>query len=300
VPADARGNAMAVRATVEYLLVAIVAGTLAALAGLGLVSEERQLCLVAGLAAVGTAVAWWVLIRPTLEVFMEWLLWPLYKIRGRGPGIAHFPAAGPVLVVANHAAYVDPFFLGKVVPREITPMMTSLFYDLPGLRFLMKYVVHAIRVQASTYRREAPELQEAIAALDRGECVVIFPEGSLRRSDAKPLRTFGQGVWHILHERPQTPVVACWIEGGWGSFFSYWHGPPARNKRLDLRRRIRVAVCEAQFLKPDILTELRTTRAYLRSLCLSARRYLGLPPLVEEGEDEADDEAEPAAEAGQH
>ena len=56
--------------------------------------------------------------------------------------------------------------------------------------------------------------------------------------DTLPLSQFGQGVWHILHERPDTPVVVCWIEGGWGCYFSYYNGPPTVNKRFDWWRRI--------------------------------------------------------------
>jgi 1-acyl-sn-glycerol-3-phosphate acyltransferase len=158
-------------------------------------------------------------------------------------------------------------------------MMTSVFFDLPGMRWLMMHVFHAIRVQASTYRREAPEIREAVAALDRGECVLIFPEGAMRRRAEHPLRQFGQGVWHILQERPSTPVLVCWIEGGWGSYTSYYNGPPAVNKRLDWWRHIDIAMSEPQMVDSSVLADLRATRAYLMQTCLDARHYLGLGDL---------------------
>jgi 1-acyl-sn-glycerol-3-phosphate acyltransferase len=88
----------------------------------------------------------------------------------------------------------------------------------------MVRVVHAIRVEASGFRREAPELREAVAALDRGEAVILFPEGGMRRREEQPLRHFGQGVWHILKDRPQTPVVVCWIAWMWAwvLWFRIW------------------------------------------------------------------------------
>ena len=172
----------------------------------------------------------------------------------------------------------DPIWVGKVVPRRITPMMTSLFYDLPKLRWLMKNVVGAIRVQASTYRREAPELRQAITELDRGECVVIFPEGWCRRSEDRPLRRFGQGVWHILHERPQTPVVALWIEGGWGTWSSFAKGRPFKGLP-DFRHRIDIGVTAPVVLDSETLADQHKTREVLRRMVLDARRHLGLPPL---------------------
>ncbi len=279
-PADARGNGMAVRNLADYLCMAVVAGGLFTLAHTGYLSPAGQLWLLAALAGAMALVSWCVLFRPFTEQLLEVLLWPVYRIRGHGPGLEHFPRRGPLLVVANHSSWFDPLWLGKIVPRRITPMMTSLFYDLPGLRWLMQYVVQAIRVQHSRFRREAPELQEAIAALDRGQCVVIFPEGAMRRKAERPLRQFGQGVWRILRARPQTPVMVCWIEGGWGSYCSYFNGPPTKNKRVDFWRHIDIGVEPVQILDAELLEDQRATRAYLMRVCLQARRYLGLPEIV--------------------
>jgi 1-acyl-sn-glycerol-3-phosphate acyltransferase len=145
---------------------------------------------------------------------------------------------------------------------------------------MMVRVVRAIRVERSAFRREAPELQEAIAALDRGECVAIFPEGFLKRRADQGLRQFGQGVWRILRERPTVPVIVCWIEGGWGSYTSYYNGPPTVNKRLDWWRPIAVAIGEPQVLDPALLEDQRATRSYLMRTCLEQRNYLGLETLA--------------------
>jgi 1-acyl-sn-glycerol-3-phosphate acyltransferase len=278
-PADARGNGMAVRNLADYLAIAVTAGSLFLLVRAGMLSVTGQFWLIAVFAGAGVAVSWRLWFRELMEQLLEILIWPLYRIRARGPGLEHFPPQGPALVIANHSAWLDPMWLAKVLPRRLIPMMTSVFYDLPVIRWLMIHVAQAIRVQASTFRREAPELDLAIAALDRGECVVIFPEGAMRRREDLPLRQFGQGVWHILSERPTTPVIICWIEGGWGSFFSYFNGKPAKNKRFDFRRRIEVAVGPSRMLDPDLLKDQRETRSYLMRECLATRRYLGLEPL---------------------
>jgi 1-acyl-sn-glycerol-3-phosphate acyltransferase len=290
VPADARGNAMAVRNFADYILIALVAGTTAGLAHFQIINVAGQFWLMAGLAAAAAVFCWWALFREFMELLMELLVWPFHRIRGHGPGLDGFPAAGPCIVVANHSAWLDPVWLAKVLPRRQIPMMTSVFYDLPVMRWLMVNVAHAIRVQTGTFRREVPELKEAVAVLDRGECLMVFPEGAMRRHADRYLRQFGQGIWHILHERPRTPVVACWIEGGWGSYFSYWNGPPTKNKRMDFWRHIDIAVSAPQVLSDEILSEHKNTRAYLMRCCLEARRLLGLevPALdaVQEGADE--------------
>jgi 1-acyl-sn-glycerol-3-phosphate acyltransferase len=275
-PADARGNGMAVRNFTDYVLVATLAGLFYALADSTLVTVTGQFWLLAALATGLAVAAWRTFIREVMEQLLEAGLWPLYRIRACGPGLEQVPLRGPLIVVANHSAWFDPMWLAKVLPCRFIPMMTSVFYDLPVIRWLMVHVAHAIRVQAATFRRDVPELKQAINALDRGEALIIFPEGSMRRRTDQPLRMFGQGIWHILRERPNTPVIVCWIEGGWGSYFSYCNGLPTKNKPFDFRRPINIAVSPPQVLSPELLDNQKATRVYLMQACLEARKYLGL------------------------
>jgi 1-acyl-sn-glycerol-3-phosphate acyltransferase len=277
-PADARGNGLALLNMAGYAAMSVLALGMAGLARGQLVSLSVRIGILAVLAAVGAGVAWRVLLRDSYEQVLEMLFAPFYRVRGYGPGLGRLPREGPLLVVANHSAWLDPAWLSRVVPRRLVALLTSQFYDLPVLHFLAVYVVHAIRVEDSSFRREAPELDQAISALDRGECVLIFPEGQMRKKADRLLYRFGRGVWHVLQARPSTPVVVCWIEGGWGSYVSYFNGPPAKNKRVDFWRRIRIGVQAAEVLDKDVLADHRATRDYLMRRCLEARQYLGLPP----------------------
>jgi 1-acyl-sn-glycerol-3-phosphate acyltransferase len=237
---------------------------------------------------------WSRLFRPAFELSCEPVVWLLYSIRGRGPGLASVPRTGPCIVLANHACWFDPLFLAKVVSRPITPMMTARFYDLPVIRRLM-VVFGVVRVPEQAMKKDTPEIQEAVAALDRGECLVIFPEGYLRRTEDRPLRRFGRGLWQVLQARPDTPVFACWIEGAWGSYTSYHNGPPTKNKKLDFRRPIRIGMSDAATIPPEVLTDHMPTRIHLMNLVAAARGHLGLPPLPPfelhaKGDEKADNE----------
>jgi 1-acyl-sn-glycerol-3-phosphate acyltransferase len=282
-PRDARGNGMSVMNAAIYICTTTLSLVMIGLIHIGaLVNSSSQLGLLAGLVALAAGWAWYQLYPQAVEQFLEILLAPLYRVRLHGLSSEHLPREGPLLIVANHSAYLDPFWLSKVMPRKVTPMMTSLFYDLPFIRWCMIHIVQAIRVPMSRFRREAPELQEAIALLRRGGCVLIFPEAQLRRREEQPLRLFGQGVWRILQELPDTPVLVCWIEGGWGSFTSYFNGPPLRRKRPDWWRRIDIAVDEPKPIEPNILADQAATRHYLMRKCLGCRGHLGLPVLLGE------------------
>lgn len=243
-------------------------------------------------AAVLAGAAFLILMRPLVEVVVELIARVMYKADAAGPGLGAVPTHGPLLVIANHAAWFDPLFVAEVVPRPTTPMMTAGFYDLPGLRFLMRRVFRVIRVTEKATRRDAPEVRQAIDALGHGRCVVIFPEGYLRRKEEQVLRRFGRGVWQILAACPETPVVACWVEGSWGSYFSHYNGPPTKNKPRDVRRPIRIGVSEALRVPPELLKDHMATRIFLMNLVLMARRHLALPevPPVELPVGEVEDE----------
>ncbi|HZV06648.1 MAG TPA: MFS transporter [Gemmataceae bacterium] len=285
VPADARGNGTAVMNTAIYVLTTALSLLMTGLVRTGaLPTPAAQLGLLAVLAAVFAIVAWRQLYPQAVEQIVEILLTPMYRVRVHGPGRDLMQRGGPLIIIANHAAYCDPFWLCKVVPRKVTPMMTSAFFDLPFIRWAMVHIVNAIRVPVARFRREVPELREAVDVLRQGGCVLIFPEAQLRRRDDQPLRMFGQGVWRILQEVPQAPVLVCWIEGGWRSFTSYYNGLPLRGKWPDWRRHIDIAIDEPRVLNKTLLADQHATRRYLMQTCLECRRYLGLPVLASSDE----------------
>ncbi|MCS7015548.1 MAG: 1-acyl-sn-glycerol-3-phosphate acyltransferase [Gemmatales bacterium] len=237
------------------------------------VSAWAEFLFVAG-AALAIQIYW---LREWMELTAAPLAWLIYRIRHVGPGHPWVPWRGPLIVLANHAAWFDPLWLGKVIPRRLTPMMTSVFYDLPGLYWLMRYVLRVIRVQASAARQEVPELEEAVARLDQGECLVIFPEARLRREEHRLLAHFQRGIWLLLQKRPETQVVPCWIEGNWGSFFSWRGGPPMKGKLFDWGRTITIVIGEPLVVSSEALADHRTTRRFLEQTVLSLRQVLDNP-----------------------
>ena len=178
--------------------------------------------------------------------------------------------------------------------------MTSRFFDLPLIGWYVRWVVGAVRVPDVPIRKDAPEIANVIAALDRNECVFVFPEGWLRRKEEQPLKRFGRGIWQILKARPDIPIFACWIEGAWGSFVSHRNGPPTKNKHIDIRRSIEIAFLEPFKIDPAALDSHMATRTLLMKKVLEARGLLGLPPIdpfkMQVGDDDVADKPRAAAE----
>ena len=99
-------------------------------------------------------------------------------LRWRVEGVERVPAEGPVLVASNHLSYFDPIAVANLV-------------DLAGrrVRFLAKSELFEKRMMATVLRRmgqipvargtgDTAALDAAAAALRRGECVAVFPEGT--------------------------------------------------------------------------------------------------------------------------
>jgi len=285
------GVAIAIAMAGWCLAALAVAAIVFSLKGSDAAAQSGSINVLLVVVGIGSLAAWLGFFRPAMEGIVEILLWPVYRFRARGPGANRLPRRGPYLVIANHSAWFDPLFMAKVLPPPITPMMTSKFYDLPVLSWVMRRVIGTIRVPESPYRHEAPELVEAVAALDRGECVVLFPEGYLRRKEEQPLRRFGRGIWKILADRPQTPVFACWIEGNWGSYFSHRGGPPTKGKRMDFWKRIDIGIVGPLAIDPAMLDDHMAVRSFLMHQVSAARVSLGLeslelPAVPAEGEKE--------------
>lgn len=237
-------------------------------------SEGGSAGIMALTTAVGFVVSLWSYRRPVGETLGEWPIRVMYRMHAIGPGMDQMPRTGPVLVISNHPSYLDPCWLMICLPRDLTPLMYAEYYQIPGLHFYMKHVVGAIPSGATKFRREAPELDEIVRRLDCGEGVLIFPEGWVRRTEEDELRRFAQGAWRVLRDRPATPVVACWIENGWGSWPSFKNGRPFKG-RPDFRRPIDMAVSAPVVLDAETLADQHKTRERLREMVLDARRLLG-------------------------
>lgn len=168
----------------------------------------------------------------------------LYRLRARG--LESVPAAGPALLVANHVTYADSLILAGLLGRPVRFLVDHRVHDTFGLRPFFR-LVRAIPIapRSEDPTRLEAAMEEVHRALEAGELVGIFPEGSLTRTGE--IEAFRAGVDRIL-ERAPVPVVPVALRGLWGSRLSRARAAPRR-----LRRRVEVVVGEA--LEPDVGAE---------------------------------------------
>ena len=159
--------------------------------------------------------------------FCQIVFWAvcLVLFRYRVMRLARVPRTGPVLLAVNHQSYVDPALAGSALHRPLHFMARrSLFVGLFG-RLIRS--VNAFPVDRD--RADPQAVREAIGLLERGRCLLIFPEGTRTRDGRlAPMRPgFG-----MLARRTGAPIVPVYIDGA----FRAW----PRQRLLPRLRQIRV------------------------------------------------------------
>jgi 1-acyl-sn-glycerol-3-phosphate acyltransferase len=109
------------------------------------------------------------LVAP-LRFGMEWTI----------EGAHLIPPRGPVILASNHTSYLDPFALAYLADqrhRRVRFLTKAELFEKRGLGPLLRNMrqIPVLRNTASA----AGALDAAVAAVGQGECVAIFPEGTI-------------------------------------------------------------------------------------------------------------------------
>jgi 1-acyl-sn-glycerol-3-phosphate acyltransferase len=118
-------------------------------------------------------------------VFWPWLR---YGLRWTIEGESNIPAHGPAIIASNHVSYLDPLTLAWVADqrrRRIRFLAKAELFDVKGLGTLLR-AAHQIPVNRGKFD-SAGAVSAAIDALRKGECIAVFPEGTISE-DLEPMR----------------------------------------------------------------------------------------------------------------
>ncbi len=131
-------------------------------------------------------------------------------------GLENLPESG-FLLVPNHMTYVDAVALQLACPRPIRFIVHESIYRIGLLNPIFK-LVEAIPI-SNVRAKEA--IREAADRIRKGEIVCIFPEGELSRTGT--LIKLRKG-FELIARLAECSVVPVWLDGLWGSIFSFEGG----------------------------------------------------------------------------
>jgi 1-acyl-sn-glycerol-3-phosphate acyltransferase len=134
-------------------------------------------------------------------------LWGRFFLHWRVEGAGQLPPTGPVLLAINHSSAIDPLLAGVAMQRKVRFMAKEELFRSPlGGWFLRQ--LGAFPVRRGEGDRQA--LKQALAVLEQGGVVGIFPEGT--RSPDGRLQQAQTGI-AFLARRGRAVVVPVAIAG---------------------------------------------------------------------------------------
>ena len=123
------------------------------------------------------------------------------------------PKAEQRIYFANHQSHVDLVMIWAALPRELRQVTRAIaardyWTRTPFKRWLTREVFNVVYVSRERHADEDP-LEPLIKALEHGDSIILFPEGT--RGHAEAPQSFKAGLYNLALRFPSAVLVPAWI-----------------------------------------------------------------------------------------
>ena len=127
------------------------------------------------------------------------------------------PSKTQRIYFANHSSHLDFILLWAALPRDLRmktrPVAAADYWDRGRLRrYLIRRVFKGVLVERANLSNRNP-IQSFLDALDQGDSLILFPEGTRGTGDA--LLDFKAGIYYIAYMRPTVELVPVWLDNNY-------------------------------------------------------------------------------------
>jgi 1-acyl-sn-glycerol-3-phosphate acyltransferase len=155
--------------------------------------------------------------------------------RARGFATQNVPEAGPAIIAPNHFSFLDHFFIAVYLRRKVQFMAKSQLFKAP-MQFIYR---HGGVFPVRRGYRDGEAFTTAHTILDRGDIVLMYPEGGRSRSGELGEPKAGLGRLALQSGVPVVPaaIVGTQKARNWKRFnfpkVTVLYGEPVRFDRIE-------------------------------------------------------------------
>jgi 1-acyl-sn-glycerol-3-phosphate acyltransferase len=131
-------------------------------------------------------------------------------------GSEGLPMHGPAIVAANHNSHLDTLTMMSLWPlaqlHRVRPIAAAdYFLSNAKLAWFSLNIMHIIPIDRVRKEKESDPLTAPSEALQQGEILLLFPEGS--RGEPEQLSRFKSGVARLVERCPEAPIIPVFTHG---------------------------------------------------------------------------------------
>lgn len=126
------------------------------------------------------------------------------------------PAPVQRIYYGNHSSHADFVLIWASLPPTLRartrPVAGSDYWEKGRFKsFLIHEVLRGVLVDRERKDRAESPVDTIVAALDEGDSLIVFPEGT-RNTTEEVLLPFKSGLYHVACRRPDVELVPVWME----------------------------------------------------------------------------------------
>jgi 1-acyl-sn-glycerol-3-phosphate acyltransferase len=122
---------------------------------------------------------------------------------------------------ANHASHGDFVLIWSVLPRELRDRTRPVagadywrigrFRQFVSTKVFKAVLIERVKAEQTPTDKSLSPVEIMTAALDLGDSLIVFPEGTRNMTD-EPLLPFKSGIYNLALARPDVELIPTWID----------------------------------------------------------------------------------------
>jgi len=120
------------------------------------------------------------------------------------------------IIVSNHNSHLDTMAIMSVLNlaqlEKVHPVAAGDYFGKSALKaYITKLFTNALLIQRTKTVNSQNPIELMFECLDRGDSLILFPEGS--RGEPQKMQQFKKGIGIVLQKYPNIPYIPVFMQG---------------------------------------------------------------------------------------